>query len=80
MPLVGDVAGQRHDLRPPGERGPRLLERGGSAGIDHEPPAAVGEGLGERAAEAARGAGDQGGRHDAEATPARAAVAIGNWA
>ena len=57
---IGDVAG---DGGGPGELRGGGLERPRLAGVDHEPPAALGEGPREREPEAAGGAGDDGGRH-----------------
>ena len=68
VPRIGDVAGERDHLGPLPQRRGGLLQRDAVAGVDHEPPAALGEAAGERESEAARGAGDDCGWHAAHAT------------
>ena len=75
MPGVGDVAGEGEDLRALRELGASGLELVLGAGVDDEAPAAVGERVGERAAETPRGAGDDRGRAHA-ATSWRARVRV----
>ena len=66
---IADVAGEGDDV---GELRGGGLERPRVAGVDHEPPAALGEGSGEGEAEAAGGAGDDGGGHGYHRRRARA--------
>ena len=81
---VGDVAGQRDDLRALRELGARRLQRLRAARVDDEPPAALGERAGQGAAEAAGGAGDEGGGHAIRAYARRAPrdhgqLGVGPW-
>ena len=57
---VGDVAGDRDDVRGGGELRAGRFELVRAAGVEDEPPAALGERAGELEAETSRGAGDDG--------------------
>ena len=48
MPRIADIAGHGRHLGQLGELEPGGLERLGSARVDHERPAALGEGVRER--------------------------------
>ena len=78
VPRVADVAGDRDDVGAVPQRRDGVLEGGAVAGVDDEPPAAVGQGVGEGEAETPRGPGDDGGGHGGHAACAPRPLPIGN--
>ena len=76
---VGDVAGDRDDLAQGAELGRGALQRAGAAGVDDQAPAVAGQGAREREAEAAGGAGDDGGGHGPHARCGPVPPTRRNW-